>query len=86
MYKSNAKSKAIQRRAWRFMLNYYESSYEDLLKRLGKPSMNLKRTSKLCVKVQEKKRKKERTIIDLNPQLITICSKLNLFKLKEHRH
>ena len=51
MYKSNAKSKALQRRAWRFMLNYYESSYEDLLKRLGKPSMKLKRTSKLCVKI-----------------------------------
>ena len=33
------------------MLNYYESSYEDLFKKLGKPSMNLRRTRSLIIKV-----------------------------------
>ena len=51
--KSINKSKAIQGRAWYFMINDYESSYEYLLKKLGKPSMNLKRTRKLCVEIQK---------------------------------
>ena len=34
----------IQKRDLRFMLSYYESSYEDLLKKSGNPSMNLRRT------------------------------------------
>ena len=36
------KIEAIQKGALRFMLNDYESSYEDLLKKSGNPSMNLR--------------------------------------------
>ena len=39
--KSVHKIEIIQKRAFRFMFNVYESSYEDLLKNSGKPSMNL---------------------------------------------
>ena len=39
--KSVYKIKAIQKWAFCFMLKDYESSHENLLKRSGKPSMNL---------------------------------------------
>ena len=43
---ANAKSahriEAIQKRALRFMLNDHESSYEDLLKKSGNPSISLR--------------------------------------------
>ena len=47
--KSVHKIEAIQKRALRFMLNDYESSYKGLLKKLGKPSMNLRRTRSLSI-------------------------------------
>ena len=56
--KSVYKIEAIQKRALRFMLNDYESSYEDLLKKSGNPSMNL-----LCTEIYK-------TIEDLNPEFI----------------
>ena len=49
--KSVHKIKAIQKRALCFMLNDYESSNEDLLKKSGNPSMNLKRTRSLCTEI-----------------------------------
>ena len=52
---TNAKSvhetEAIQKRALRFTPNDYESSYEDLLKRSGNSSMNLRRTRSLRIKI-----------------------------------
>ena len=49
--KSVHKTEAIQKRALRFMLNDCESSYEDLLKKSGNPSLNLRRTKSLCIKI-----------------------------------
>ena len=40
--KSVHKIKATQKRSLGFMLNDYESSYEDLLRKSGNPSMNLR--------------------------------------------
>ena len=47
--KSAHKIEAIQKRALRFMLNDYQSSYKGLLKKLGNPSMNLRRTRSLSI-------------------------------------
>ena len=33
------------------MLNDYEISYKDLLKKSGNPSMNLRRTRSLCIEI-----------------------------------
>ena len=49
--KSLHKIEAIQKRAFSFMLNDYGSSYEDLLKKSGNPSMNLRRTRSLCIEI-----------------------------------
>ena len=61
---TNAKSvhnfKAIQKRALRFMLNDYESSSKDLLKKSRNPSMNLRRTRSLCIEIYK-------TMNNLNP-------------------
>ena len=53
----------------RFMLNDYESSYEELLKKAGTPRMNLGRTISSCIGIYK-------TINNLNPELIK-----NLFKV-----
>ena len=45
------------------MLNDYESSYEDLLKKSGNPSLNLWRTRSLCIEIYK-------TINNLNPELM----------------
>ena len=45
------KIEAIQKMALRFMLNDYGSSFEDLLKKSGNPSMNLRRTRSLCIEI-----------------------------------
>ena len=42
------KIEVIQKRALSFMINNYESSYEDLLKRLGKPGQYASRTVGQC--------------------------------------
>ena len=62
---------AIQKRALRFMLNGYERSYEDLLKKPGNPSMNLRRTRPLCIEIYK-------TINNLNPEFMK-----NLFKVRK---
>ena len=61
--KSVHKIEAIQKRALRFMFNDYESSYEDLLKKSGKPSMNLRRTRSLCMEIYK-------TINNTNPEFM----------------
>ena len=63
------KIEAIQKRALRFMLNDYESSYEDLLKKSGNASMNLRRTRSLCIEIYK-------AIDNLNAEFIK-----NLFKV-----
>ena len=35
------------------MLNDYEISYKDLLKKSGNPSMNLRRTRSLCIEIYQ---------------------------------
>ena len=39
----------LQKRALRFLLNDYDSTYEDLLEKSGYPNMNLRRT--LCIEI-----------------------------------
>ena len=53
------------------MLNDYESSYEDLLKKSGNPSMNLKRTRSLCIEIFK-------TVTNLNPEFMK-----NVFKVRK---
>ena len=53
------------------MLNDFESSYEDLLKKSGNPSMNLRRTRSLCIEIYI-------TINNLNPEFTK-----NLFKVRK---
>ena len=67
--KSVHKTKAIQKRALRFMLNDYESSNEDLLKKSGNPSMNLKRTRLLCTEIYK-------IVNNLNPEFMKILFKV----------
>ena len=59
------------------MLNDYESSYKDLLKKSRKPIMNLRRTRSLCIEIYK-------TILIIYIQnLWKICSKYT--KLIEHK-
>ena len=67
--KSVHKIEAIQKRALHFMLNDYESSYEDFLKKSGNPSLNPRRTKSLCIEIYK-------TINNLNPEFMK-----NLFKV-----
>ena len=53
------------------MLNDYESSYEDLLKKSGNPSMNRRRTRSLCIEIYK-------TINNLNREFMK-----NLFKVQK---
>ena len=67
--KSVHKIEATQKRTLHFILNDYGSSYEDLLKNSGNPSMNLRRTRLLCKEIYK-------TIKNLNPEFMK-----NLFKV-----
>ena len=69
--KSVHKIEAIQKRALRFILNHYESSYKGLLKKSGNPSMNLRRTRLLCIEIYK-------TVHNLNPEFMK-----NLFKISK---
>ena len=51
------------------MLNDYDSSYEDFLKKSGNPSLNPRRTKSLCIEIYK-------TINNLNPEFMK-----NLFKV-----
>ena len=70
------KIEAIQQRFLRFVLNHYKSSYEDLLNKSGKPTMNLRKTRSLCIELYK-------TINNLNPEFMKTCSKFA--KQIEHR-
>ena len=59
------------KRALRFVLDNYTSSYEILLEKLGKPTMNLARERLLCIEVYK-------TLNSLNR-----CFMQELFKLTE---
>ena len=61
----------LQKRAFRFVLDDYTSSYELLLEKSGKPNMNLARERLLCIKVYK-------TLNSLNP-----CFMQGLFELRE---
>ena len=61
----------LQKRALRFVLDDYTSSYELLLEKSGKPTMNLARERLLCIEVYK-------TLNSLNP-----CFMQELFKLRE---
>ena len=41
----------VQKRALRFLLNDYDSTFEDLLQKSGYPNMNLRRQRTLCIKI-----------------------------------
>ena len=47
-------------RAIRFLLNDYDSTYEDLLQKSGYPNMNLRRQRTLCIEIYK-------TLNKLNP-------------------
>ena len=65
------KTENLQKRALRFVLDDYTSSYELLLEKSGKPTMNLARERLLCIEVCK-------TLNSLNP-----CFMQELFKLRE---
>ena len=69
--KSVHKIKATQKRALGFMLNDYESSYEDLSRKSGNPSMNLRWTRSLCIEIYK-------TTNNLTPEFMK-----NLFKVRQ---
>ena len=50
----------LQNRALRFLLNDYTSTYEDILAKADRSSMNVNRPRIFCVKIYE-------TVINLNP-------------------
>ena len=60
----------LQKRALRFLLNNYDSTYEDLLEKSGYPNMNLRRQRTLCIEIYE-------TLNKLNPGYIN-----DIFKLR----
>ena len=49
--KSLTKIENLHKRALRFMLDDYSSSYEKILKKSGKFSMDIKRKDKLCIEI-----------------------------------
>ena len=60
----------LQKRALRFLYDDFEASYEDLLSKGGKSTMNVRRLRTLCVEIYK-------TLNDLNPSFMN-----NIFKLK----
>ena len=69
--KSLNKIENLQKRDLRFVLDDYTSSYELLLEKSGKPTMNLARERLLCIEVYK-------TLNSLN-----LCFMQELFKLRE---
>ena len=60
----------LQKRALRFLLNDYESTYEDLLEKSGYPNVNLRRQRTLCIEF-------DKTLNELNPGYMN-----DIFKLR----
>ena len=69
--KSWKKIENLQKRAFRFLLNDYESSYEKLLEKSGKSTINLRSHRSLCLEVFK-------TVYELNPSFMN-----DLFQLRE---
>ena len=69
--KSLNKIESIHKRALRFLYNDYRTSYEDLLKKADKVTMNVVRTRILCIEIFK-------TLNNLNPTFMK-----EIFKLKE---
>ena len=61
----------MQKRALRFLYNDYDLSYEQLLVKSGKDSMNVNRLRSLCIEIYK-------TLNDLNPTIMN-----EIFCLKE---
>ena len=60
----------LYKRALRFLLNDYDSTYDDLLEKSGYPNMNLRRQRTLCIEIYK-------TLNKLNPGYMT-----DIFKLR----
>ena len=45
------KIEKLQKRALRFLLNDYDSTYEDLLEKSSYPNMDLRRQGTLCIEI-----------------------------------
>ena len=56
---------SLQKRALRFLLDGYDSTYEDLLEKSGRPNMNLKRQITRCIEIYQ-------TLIKLNPRCMIL--------------
>ena len=69
--KSWKKIENLQKRALRFLLNDYESSYEKLLEKSDKSRINLRSHRSLCLEVFN-------TVYELNPNFMN-----DLFQLRE---
>ena len=61
--KSLDKIESLRKRALRFLLNDYVSSYEQLLEKSGKCNMNIRRLRCLCIEIYK-------TLNDLNPSFM----------------
>ena len=64
------KTEDLQKRALRLLYDDFEVSYEDLLSKRGKPTMNVRSLKTLCVEIYK-------TLHDLNPSFTN-----NIFRLK----
>ena len=60
----------LQKRALRFLMNDYNSTYEDLLEKSCYPNMNLRKQRTLCIKI-------DKTLNKLNPGYMN-----DIFKLR----
>ena len=69
--KSLTKIENLHKRALRFMLDDYSSSYKRILEKSGKFSMDVKRKHKLCIEIYK-------TLSNLNPSFIKEISELRL--------
>ena len=69
--KSLNKIENLQKRDLRFLYDDYESSYNELLEKSGRPDMNLSRQRTLCIEIYK-------TLNDLNPSFMK-----NIFKERE---
>ena len=69
--KSLTKIENLQKRALRFLLNDYTSTYENLLEQANRSTMNVNRLRILCIEIYK-------TINSLNPSFMK-----NIFKLRE---
>ena len=72
--KSLNKVENLQKRALRFLHNDYSSSYEELLKKSGKSTVNVSNYRSLCIEIFK-------TLNDINPSFIKDIFKLRMTNL-----